>query len=103
MVGAIDQRVLQFVASMQNLVASAVTMQNIVLQLITRNRRLKNQVLLSSGDLLRTGWRSGVKKAKMKRIVKHWVRPGRTSTWWDNLVGGKMVDEEWYENFAWKI
>ena len=28
-----------------------------------------------------------------------WVRPGRTSAWWDNFVGGIMIEEECRENF----
>ncbi|XP_012673802.2 putative nuclease HARBI1 [Clupea harengus] len=30
---------------------------------------------------------------------KFWVRPGRTSSWWDNFVNGVVVDNEWRENF----
>lgn len=28
-----------------------------------------------------------------------WVRPGRTSKWWDNFLAGDVVDEEWKLNF----
>jgi hypothetical protein len=28
-----------------------------------------------------------------------WIRPGRTSIWWDNLIDNVMIDEEWRENF----
>ena len=40
-----------------------------------------------------------VSVANVRRTVEHWVRPARTSAWWDNLLVGKMVKEEWYENF----
>ncbi|KAK0150077.1 putative nuclease HARBI1 [Merluccius polli] len=30
---------------------------------------------------------------------RFWVRPGRTSSWWDNFVNGIVVDDEWRENF----
>ncbi|XP_033970360.1 putative nuclease HARBI1 [Trematomus bernacchii] len=30
---------------------------------------------------------------------RFWVRPGRSSSWWDNFVNGVVVDEEWRENF----
>lgn len=30
---------------------------------------------------------------------KFWVRPGRTSQWWDNFEAGIVVDSEWKENF----
>ncbi|KAM3858860.1 putative nuclease HARBI1 [Diretmus argenteus] len=28
-----------------------------------------------------------------------WVRPGRTSAWWDNFINGVAAPEEWRENF----
>ncbi|KAM3867651.1 putative nuclease HARBI1 [Diretmus argenteus] len=30
---------------------------------------------------------------------KFWVRPGRTSSWWDNFVNDVVLDVEWRENF----
>ncbi|KAM3877026.1 uncharacterized protein ACN63O_012576 [Diretmus argenteus] len=30
---------------------------------------------------------------------KFWVRPGRTSSWWDNFVNDVVLDAEWRENF----
>ncbi len=36
------------------------------------------------------------KKRKRRRF---WVRPGRTSAWWDNFLNGSMLEEEWRENF----
>uniref|UniRef100_A0A1X7VT90 Uncharacterized protein n=1 Tax=Amphimedon queenslandica TaxID=400682 RepID=A0A1X7VT90_AMPQE len=40
-----------------------------------------------------------VKRIKKKRKPrKYWVRPGRTSLWWDNMRRGETVDEEWKEN-----
>lgn len=30
---------------------------------------------------------------------RFWVRPGRTSIWWDNIIRGLTVNEEWKENF----
>lgn len=40
--------------------------------------------------------RAGRQLARPRRF---WVRPGRTSAWWDNFVGGIMIEEEWRENF----
>ena len=28
-----------------------------------------------------------------------WIRPGRTSLWWDNFVQGEVDDRAWRENF----
>ena len=41
-------------------------------------------------------------KRKMKKRRKRrrfWIRPGRTSLWWDNLRAGLSIEEEWKENF----
>ncbi|XP_035030944.1 putative nuclease HARBI1 [Hippoglossus stenolepis] len=31
---------------------------------------------------------------------RFWVRPGRTSAWWDNFTNGVVAPEEWRENFG---
>ena len=37
---------------------------------------------------------------KSGRIVKrHWVRPGRNTLWWDNILSGISVEDERRENF----
>ena len=45
-------------------------------------------------------------KIVLKRLKKNparprrfWVRPGRTSAWWDNFASQTVVPEEWRENF----
>ena len=38
-------------------------------------------------------------KKKPARPRRFWVRPGRTSAWWDNFVSQIVVPEEWRENF----
>ena len=88
------KQLLDFISMMQNMAVSVSVMQSYVVQHLLRNKRLRKLVI--SGNILTTNLQ-GVKKAKNKRIVKHWVRPGRTSSWWDNLVSGKMVEEEWHE------
>ena len=35
---------------------------------------------------------------KGRKRRRFWIRPGRTSAWWDNLFNGVMVEEEWKEN-----
>ena len=39
------------------------------------------------------------KARKARRPRRFWVRPGRTTAWWDNFVDGVVVEEEWKENF----
>ena len=36
---------------------------------------------------------------KRKKTRARWVRPGRTSAWWDNFMNNVMLDDEWRENF----
>ena len=33
-----------------------------------------------------------------RRKRRHWVNPGRTSSWWDNLYNEKMIEDEWRNN-----
>ena len=60
---------------------------------LQRKRRLIN-MLLSPVHIMHKP--SRVTKAKARRF---WVRPGRTAAWWQNFVDGKVIDEEWRENF----
>ena len=39
------------------------------------------------------------KRRKERRSRCFWIRPGRTSAWWDNFVSDVVVAEEWKENF----
>lgn len=40
------------------------------------------------------------RRVKRRAIRKtHWVRPGRTSSKWDNFVDRRVVDSEWRESF----
>ena len=36
---------------------------------------------------------------KQRNDPMFWVRPGRTSIWWDNFCEQVVVDSEWKENF----
>ena len=39
------------------------------------------------------------KRRRERQQTQFWIRPGRTSAWWDNFVNGIVVEEEWKENF----
>ena len=58
---------------------------------VQRRRRL---ALLNSfsGPILRV-------KNRYTQERTFWVRPGRTSTWWDNFLQDVVVRQEWKENF----
>ena len=54
-------------------------------------------LLVSDGRIAR---HKHLKRAgKQPRPRRFWVRPGRTSLWWDNFISRKVVEEEWRENF----
>ena len=42
---------------------------------------------------------SSICKLKTSKQRKHWIRPWRTSLWWDNFVNNTVVLDEWRENF----
>ena len=65
---------------------------------------LHNRYFRDRQDVLRLlSMNSGHHKLK-KRANHHrrrfWMRPGRTSAWWDNFINGTMIEEEWRENFS---
>ena len=39
------------------------------------------------------------KKRQRKKHNAFWIRPGRTSAWWNGFIGEIVVPEEWRENF----
>ncbi len=39
------------------------------------------------------------RRRRERQQRQFWIRPGRTSAWWDNFVNGIVVEEEWKENF----
>lgn len=41
--------------------------------------------------------RLGKKRRRQKR--RFWIRPGRTSAWWNGFISEVVVPEEWRENF----
>ena len=41
-----------------------------------------------------------VKRARRSASRRFWIRPGRTSLWWDNVRNSTSLEEEYKENFA---
>lgn len=38
-------------------------------------------------------------KKKLRKPTRYWIRPSRTSSWWDNILCGRALGEEWKEKF----
>lgn len=47
----------------------------------------------------RTSYRKISSNTRQARRRKLWIRPVRTSAWWDNFVSQTVLAEEWKENF----
>jgi hypothetical protein len=58
-----------------------------------QRRRLICELVGFSGPQMK----GKIKKRRKRR--RFWIRPGRTSLWWDNLWTGVSIEEEWKENF----
>ena len=54
--------------------------------------------VITANSLSRENRRCLVKKTE-KRKAKYSVKPGRGCLWWDNVLSGFAVDQEWIENF----
>ena len=46
----------------------------------------------------RTSYRRFGSNTQLARARRFWIRPSRTSVWWDNFVSQTVVPEEWKEN-----
>lgn len=59
-----------------------------------RKLKLLTQAMLTSTTIYRRRprWQD-------RRPRRFWVRPGRTSAWWDNMMNNVTVVSEWKENF----
>ena len=57
-----------------------------------------NLKYISANFLSNEKSRPYLKKTERRR-VKNWIRLGRESLWWDNVLSGFAVDQEWIENF----
>ena len=37
-------------------------------------------------------------RRKVATPKRHWINLGRTSSWWDNLINGETLEEDWKKN-----
>ena len=62
-------------------------------------RRLEILKLLSISDENKRRGKHLKRTRRQPRPRRFWIRPGRTSAWWDNFVDQTVIEEEWRENF----
>ncbi|XP_054619214.1 interleukin enhancer-binding factor 2 homolog isoform X1 [Dunckerocampus dactyliophorus] len=72
----------------------AILQQNLtaLYELRMEQRRIHNHMC----RILSNPPRCPTRRATRRRF---WVRPGRTSSWWENFVDGVVVDDDWRANF----
>ena len=71
-------------------------LETVVFHLLSvRGRRNEAHLFLS----LRPIFPFKIKKALRRRKRRYWVNPGRTDRWWENMLAGRCVREDWNKNF----
>ena len=66
------------------------------LLLVFHRRRM---ILMRDIAFSKTSYRRFGSNTRLARARRFWIRPGRTSAWWDNFVSQTVVPDEWKENF----
>ena len=89
---------LWIISSLLACVQLNVALLNAEIRYARRRLNICKLFTLSTGQ---NGWRRQLLKRAGKRCrpLRFWVRPGRTSAWWDNFVHQIAIAEEWWENF----
>ena len=64
--------------------------------LIMKKQQKRNKIIhkMISSNISK----SSIKKSK-RNSPNFWIRPGQTSSWWDNFCASQKVSEKWKENF----
>jgi hypothetical protein len=63
---------------------------------LDKKRRQNEQIAISTiFDANRSTARLHATRRKLPEQRKHWMNPGRTSLWWENLINGETLEEEW--------
>ena len=62
------------------------------LLLVSHRRRT---ILMRDIAFSRTSYRRFGSNTRLARATRFWIRPGRTSAWWDNFVSQTVVPGEW--------
>ena len=74
--------------------ATSILQQNLLLLL--QYRQQKEDMENTIKHILLNPPRRRTRRATSR---KFWMKPGRTSNWWDNFIDGIVVVEDWKQNF----
>lgn len=83
----------QTLVTFLSLLAAVVQLNSAFNNATTAYMRRRRAILLAIYD------HSRVRRRKPYMERRFWVRPGRTSAWWDHFVNEVAVPDEWRENF----
>ena len=79
------------------LLSCLLVLQQVNLAMMNKYRTLYHQKQLQVSQIIDSSRRKCPRKERKRR--RFWVRPGRTSAWWDSFLNGIMLEEKWRKNF----
>ena len=80
--------------------ASAITLANTIAnvllnQMVVRRHNMARATALGCSPLSRCI----LKKRKIRRKRRFWLKPGRTDLWWQNMLQNRCLEEDWRKDF----
>ena len=78
---------------------SAVGILNAAFVMLSGNSHRKRRLIEESSAIKVSRMPHMINKRKSRKHRRFWERPGRSSTWWDNILSGFVVQGEWRKNF----
>ena len=85
------------IVKLRNVCISTCNIFNSVISFSTERHKRQREII-SKMLIAYSNKRRNTKKKERKR-PRFWVRPGRSSRWWTNILINKATLEEWRENF----
>ena len=95
-IGVLLGKILLSVSCLKSLLAVISAVNQLYIQ---RKRRAAIGFLATSRSIIGPKLITRKRRRHYSRGRKFWIRPGRTNSWWSNILAEKVVAEEWKENF----
>ena len=78
---------------LQNVWISTCNIFNSVISFLTERQKHQREIILKM--LMADSNKRRNTKKKERKPPRYWVRPGRSSRWWTNILNNKATVEEW--------
>ena len=78
---------------LQNIWISTCNIFNSVISFLTERQKHQREIILKM--LMADSNKRRNTKKKERKPPRYWVRPGRSSRWWTNILNNKATVEEW--------